>query len=88
MVEITTGAMIDCCCRLEVMQLLIKYLYILYNNVDPVLALSQLSYTFAEATEETGEICVVLEGPSGGLATGTLEVIFTIDTGNINRPAS
>ena len=56
--------------------------------LDPVLALSQLSYTFAEVTEETGEICVVLEGPSGGLATGTLEVLFTIDTGNINRPAS
>ncbi len=44
--------------------------------------------TFAEAAEETGEICVGLEGPSGGLATGTLEVLFTIDTGNINRPAS
>ncbi len=56
--------------------------------LDPVLALSQLSYTFAEATEDTGEICVVLEGPSGGLATGTLEVLFTIDTGDINRPAS
>ena len=55
---------------------------------DPVLALSQSSYTFAEATEETGEICVVLEGPSGGLTTGTLEVLFTIDTVNINRPAS
>ena len=53
----------------------------------PVLALSQLSYTFAEATEETGDICVVLVGPSGGLATGTLEVLFTIDT-MINRPAS
>ncbi|XP_064396216.1 uncharacterized protein LOC135343165 isoform X2 [Halichondria panicea] len=58
------------------------------DDDDPVLALSQLSYTFAEATEETGEICVVLEGPSGGLATGTLEVLFTIDTGNINRPAT
>ncbi|XP_064407623.1 mucin-3A-like isoform X2 [Halichondria panicea] len=58
------------------------------DDDDPVLALSQLSYTFAEATEETGQICVVLEGPSGGLATGTLEVLFTIDTGNINRPAT
>ena len=70
--------------------------FIVYNNgemliliyLDPVLALSQLSYTFAEATEETGEICVMLVGPSGGLATGTLEVLFTIDTNNINRPAS
>ena len=53
-----------------------------------MLALSQISYTFAEVTEETGEICVVLEGPSGGLATGTLEVLFTIDTSNNNRPAS
>ncbi len=53
-----------------------------------MLALSQLSYTFAEATEETGEICVVLEGPSGGLAAETIEVLFTIDTVNINRPAS
>ncbi|XP_064396201.1 uncharacterized protein LOC135343155 [Halichondria panicea] len=58
------------------------------DDDDPVLALSQLSYTFAEATEETGEICVVLEGPSGGLATGTLEVLFTIDIVNINRPAT
>ncbi|XP_064407627.1 receptor-type tyrosine-protein phosphatase T-like [Halichondria panicea] len=59
-----------------------------YDDDDPVLALSQLSYTFAEVTEETGEICVVLEGPSGGLATGTLEVLFNIDTGNINRSAT
>ncbi|XP_064396234.1 mucin-2-like [Halichondria panicea] len=58
------------------------------DDDDPVLALSQSSYTFAEATEETGEICVVLEGPSGGLTTGTLEVLFTIDTVNINRPAT
>ncbi|XP_064407145.1 uncharacterized protein LOC135351979 isoform X2 [Halichondria panicea] len=59
-----------------------------YDDDNPVLALSQLSYTFAEATKETGEICVMFEGPSGGLATGTLEVLFTIDTGNINRPAT
>ncbi len=61
---------------------------ILVFLIDPVLALSQSSYTFAEVTEETGEICVVLEGPPGGLETGTLEVMLTIDTGNTNRPAS
>ena len=53
-----------------------------------MIALQQLSYSFDESTPEvTGDICVTLEGPAGGLSE-SVQVRFTISTAGVSRPAS
>ena len=52
-----------------------------------MITLQQSSYSFDESTPEvTGDICVTLEGPAGGLAV-SFQVNFEIVT-SISRPAS
>ena len=55
--------------------------------LDPVITFQQSSYSFNESTPEmTGDICVTLEGPAGGLSE-SFQVNFEIVT-SISRPAS
>ncbi len=50
---------------------------IIIMYTDVVLALKNTLYNLQEATNETGQICVMLVEPAGGLADPLL-VIFTI----------